>query len=620
MKRRTLFAIVLELGLAGALSAQGIPLADEARQFIRVQHARVPGTVNPPPEEPPRITLDADGHLRHAGAAPGFHFPVEPGLENQPVAAARQFLLGHRRLFGLSSPATDLVLKQSKLDRGRNVIRLDQTYAGLPVFGGQALVHIGVNAGISTVFSKLARDLSDLDAGRVPLTPTISRIDAVARIQNLAAAEAPNQNVTISPPVLMIFAPPVLGQAGPPRLVWDIMAATEASGDFQERVLLDAHNGELVRRYPLRHTAKNREIHDAQNSFLLPGPKVRDEGDPPTGDAEVDNAFKFAGDTYDFYKDHHGRDGIDDQGGEITVSVRYCPLFSGCPYQNAYWSSFWGRMVFGANMVADDVMAHELTHGVTDKESSLIYENASGAINESISDVFGEFVDLENTSGTDSASVRWLIGEDALGGAIRDMADPTQFGHPDRLGSPLFTPAVGNPNQNNDLGGVHSNSGVNNKLAYLLTDGDSFNGQTVAGLGLNQVADLYYEANVNLLTQAADWTDLYDALNQAAVNLGWSGGDRNNLYRACLAVEIASASQNIRVDVASTCPIPAGGLVCNNSMGGPYPQVAVGNIAARPGDHLLIHGGTYNETRTFGTLRFDKLTELRSYSGTATIK
>jgi hypothetical protein len=282
-------------------------------------------------------------------------------------------------------------------------------------------------------------------------------------------------------------------------------------------------------------------------------------------------------------------------------------------------------MVFGPGMVADDVMAHELTHGVTDKESNLKYENASGAINESISDIFGEFVDLVNGSGNDSDSVRWLIAEDLTIGPFRDMADPTQYGHPDRLGSPLFVSPVNNPNKWNDQGGVHTNSGVNNKLAYLLTDGDTFNGRTVDGLGISSVADLYYEANVNHLPKSADWTDLYDALNDAAVNLNWSGSERNNLYRACLAVEIASTPQDIYVDLSSTCVYPLGDLLCYNYgggvfIGGPYYEVSDAVSAALPGDHLFIHGGTYEETEMHGSIVFETIGEIRSYNGTAIIK
>src|SRR6185503_19191374 len=112
--------------------------------------------------------------------------------------------------------------------------------------------------------------------------------------------------------------------------------------------------------------------------------------------------------------------------------------------------------------------------------ANLFYYMQSGALNESFSDIFGETVDLTDGRGDDSAGVRWLLGEDLPIGAIRDMKDPTNSGQPDRTGSPLYVtdPSLG------DVGGVHSNSGVNNKAAYLMVDGGAFNGYTIQSLGI----------------------------------------------------------------------------------------------------------------------------------------
>ncbi len=179
-----------------------------------------------------------------------------------------------------------------------------------------------------------------------------------------------------------------------------------------------------------------------------------------------------------------------------------------------------------------NVVAHELTHGVTEHESDLIYWGESGAIDEALSDIFGEFVDLTNSGGTDTPAVRWLIGEDLPGGAVRSMSNPTLYNDPDRRFSlDWYTGSEDNR-------GVHFNSGVADKLAYLLTDGDTFNGETVAAQGLPAVARLFYEVQVNLLVPASDYYDLYPALRQAAVNLGWSGAAIAALEAACRAVEI----------------------------------------------------------------------------------
>ena len=147
--------------------------------------------------------------------------------------------------------------------------------------------------------------------------------------------------------------------------------------------------------------------------------------------------------------------------------------------------------ILGAGFsAADDVVGHELTHGVTDFTSNLLSYYQSGAINESLSDVWGEFIDQTNGSGTDTPAVKWLLGEDIPGfpGGIRNMSDPTQFSDPDKMTSPnYFTGSA-------DNGGVHQNTGINNKAAFLMTDGGTFNGKTVVGLGIDKVAKIYYEA------------------------------------------------------------------------------------------------------------------------------
>ncbi len=183
----------------------------------------------------------------------------------------------------------------------------------------------------------------------------------------------------------------------------------------------------------------------------------------------------------------------------------------------------------------DDMVGHEYTHAVTNYESELIYENHSGAINESLSDVFCEFVNLLNDWATDTEAVRWQIGEDLPGGAIRFMDDPPLVGDPDRMGNPLFVQPVNVPDSTNDWGGVHSNSGVNNKLAYLLVMGDTFNSRTIEGMDIQPVSELYYEANLTL-TPASDYYDLYLVLRRAAITLEWSDSQRSNLYNACMAV------------------------------------------------------------------------------------
>lgn len=189
------------------------------------------------------------------------------------------------------------------------------------------------------------------------------------------------------------------------------------------------------------------------------------------------------------------------------------------------------------------------------------------------------------------------------------MIDPPDANDPDRLNSPLYQP----PSNTADNGGVHVNSGVNNKLCYLLVDGATFNGQTVPGLGLSRVADLYYEVQTELLTSGANYLSLGNALRQAAVNLGWNSADQNTVYRACLAVEIIGGAGSFYVDKTSGCLFATGNQNCG-VVTGPWKTLAQGVAGIPAGQILRIHGANYNEPMT---LR--KAMTLRNYTGTVNL-
>jgi hypothetical protein len=328
---------------------------------------------------------------------------------------------------------------------------------------------------------------------------------------------------------------------------------TTAPAPVRELVLVDARTGVVALHFNQVHSAKQRLTYTAGNGPFLPGALICSDvpADPVCGDAHAQGAHDHAGYTYDFYMAQHGRDGIDGAGGQIKSSVHY-----NSGYDNAFWNG--DQMVYGdarSYPLADDVVAHELTHGVTEHESHLFYYYQSGAMNESFSDLWGELVDLTNGVGDDSAGVRWLIGEEVApsfpGGALRNMQDPTQspMSDPDRMTSPLYYSGEG------DGGGVHSNSGVNNKAVYLMVDGGTFNGKTVSPLGIDKTADIYYEAQTNLLNSASDYQDLYDALQQACANLTGTGGIT---AADCLEVRDAvdAVEMNLQPVSASTVSAP----------------------------------------------------------------
>ena len=267
--------------------------------------------------------------------------------------------------------------------------------------------------------------------------------------------------------------------------------------------------------------------YSANNANTLPGNLVCTEAQPSCTngtDLSADQAHHLAAAVYQMYLDVHGRNSIDNNNMPIISTVHYCgngELY--CPYANAFWSG--SQMVYGdayGFTNADDIVAHELTHGVTQYESNLFYFYQSGAINESFSDLWGEYFDQTNGIGNDTPEVKWLLGEDVTGWTNtppkpllgqRSMSNPPAFGDPDKMTSTLYYKGT------YDNGGVHWNSGVNNKAVYLMVDGGTFNGKTVTGIGWDKTLAIYYEVNTNLLTSGSDYSDLYYALQQACTNL-----------------------------------------------------------------------------------------------------
>jgi len=450
--------------------------------------------------------------------------------------SARQFLSDYGSYLGIKNENSELSLIYSKnLNDGRSVVRMQQEYDGVPVFGGEMIVQMNSEKSIISVGSKIMPDLN-VDTGY-----TIDADEASEKSLNAVAkyykVDASSLQTTI--PELWIYDPRVFGDNNVfiknPVLVWrmDVFNG-DLDTPINELTLVDAKSGKIALHFTQIYTAKYRKIYDSGNvrNNSLPGSNlIRVEGGAASGISDANYAYNYSGDTYDFYYNYFDRDSIDDLGMNLTSTVRFCYTTGACPYANAFWNG--EQMTYGNGYSsADDVVAHEMSHGVTENESNLFYYMQSGAINEAFSDIMGEFVDLTNNAGDDSDEVRWLMGEDLSIGAIRSASDPTLYGDPDSMNSTNYYCGTG------DNGGVHYNSGVANKAAYLITDGDTFNGYTITGIGINKTAQLFYEANTNLLTSGSDYSDLYDALIQAAINLNFSSSEKLTVEKAVNATQM----------------------------------------------------------------------------------
>ncbi|MCY0962290.1 M4 family metallopeptidase [Streptomyces sp. H27-H5] len=217
-----------------------------------------------------------------------------------------------------------------------------------------------------------------------------------------------------------------------------------------------------------------RTVHDALHRTRLPGTKVRGEGDAPTRDATVNRAYAGLGATHELFLKGFGRRSIDDAGLPLDATVHYDE-----DYNNAFWDG--RQMVFGDGdgdlfldfTVSVDVIGHELTHGVTQYTANLEYRGQPGALNESMSDVFGSLIkqwSLEQTA--DQAD--WLIGAGLLGPqvsgvALRSMKAPGTAYDDDELGKDPQPASMDDyVRTHSDNGGVHINSGIPNHAFYIV--------------------------------------------------------------------------------------------------------------------------------------------------------
>lgn len=407
--------------------------------------------------------------------------------------------------------AGDVTIRLVQIDEfGAAHVRVRQNVGGVPVFGGEAIIHLDAAGSLEAVTEKLIRDIT-LDT-----TPTLRDREAVS----LAVAEVGmDRSVTREPKTDL----QILRHEGVDHLTFRVQLEmrTVDGEPTMPVVFVDANSGEVVWSYDNLETAKNRKTYDAKTRTTLPGTLVRSEGQGPVSDAVLNQAHDNAGFTYDYYLSRHGRDSYNGTGAQITSSVHYSRN-----YVNAFWDGT--QMVYGdgdnsqsSPLTVLDIVGHELTHAVTSTSSGLIYANESGALNEAMSDIFGASIEAYR-DGAVSANT-WKVGEECwtpgtAGDALRYMNDPALAGDYDYYPT-RYTGT-------SDNGGVHWNSGIANLAFYLMTAGGTHpRGKTsnvVPALDANAVtsitkaAAIFYRANTTCLTPGSTFSDARDCTQQAA--------------------------------------------------------------------------------------------------------
>ena len=220
--------------------------------------------------------------------------------------------------------------------------------------------------------------------------------------------------------------------------------------------------------------------------------------------------------TYDYYMLKFGRSSVDNAGQKLLSYVHFDVDLVNANWDGTHMNYGDGDLSQGVSpLTCLDVAGHEISHGVTEHTSNLIYQDEMGALNESFSDCMGNAI---RQFGKNSATMNWLIGDEMGGTPFRDMSDPNQYGQPDTyMGTDWYAGAF-------DNGGVHTNSGVMNFWFYLLTEGGSGtndNGDTysIVGLGLDSAAAICYRMNSIYLVPTSQYADARRYAIQAAIDL-----------------------------------------------------------------------------------------------------
>lgn len=492
--------------------------------------------------------------------------PLEDAAGDDEVIAALQTALGQ--------PVPG---ELQVISRDGSALRVGQSIDGVPVIAGEAAVVVAADGAVSVV-----GEFTDT----VP--PPSGAID-VAQVAAGALGEGETLDAIIG---VRVLDPTLVGRVGPVRTVVSIEVAT---ADGRVRRSIDAIDGSVRLEEQLTHEALSRTICDGNGQPMFTGPTansacgttspypvVRTEGAPPSAVAAANLVYDYSGDTYVALQQLFGIDSFDRAGAPIISTVRVCLLFVISCIDNAWYdaaSGAKGQFFYSERFISDDIVAHEIGHGVTQFSSRLIYSGESGGLNEAMSDIYGEVVDLRNGRGNDSAAVRWLIGEDAQFGVIRSMSNPPAYGDPDWIGSPLNQPGAG----------VHTLSGIPNKVFSLVADGGSFRGTSVPGQGVDNAARLFHNVNRRYLTPGASFSSFGAALRLACGDMVAAGSLPTS---ACGSVAAALTAVGI---VSSLTSVPVTGDFDGDGRDDTL------WYTAGPGEDALSWGGSRSDLGTGAT-------------------
>ncbi len=493
--------------------------------------------------------------------------PADPGPSAAERADAAVAALLDRPGVARDATGQRLEVVSTLVERdGTSHVRIDRTLDGLPVLGGDLVVHQTPGARFDGVSQTLAAPLD------VSTTPSLTAVAARAAALRPAGATRDIRHLRAADvvPRLVVDA---LGAT--PTLAWEVTTLGRHADGTPSRLAtyVDARSGTVLRRVEGIHTADGSgeslysgtvplsvaqsgssytltdvahgggvttDMQNAEDSFLctifgsgctngvaFTSPDAR-FGDGTNGNREsaaVDAHYGGAM-TFDYFKLVHGRDGIFGNGTGAPSRVHY-----GSGYVNAFWDG--EKMTYGDGDGADfgplvslDVAGHEMCHGVTENTANLTYSGESGGLNEATSDIFGSMVEFYASTAADPGD--YYIGEQfdlANGEGFRRMDQPSSDGS----SYDCYESGIGDAD-------VHYSSGLGNHFFYLLAEGSgartiggkahsstTCDGSTVTGIGRDAAADIWFQALTSYFTSGTTYAQARTGTLSAAADLYGQG-------------------------------------------------------------------------------------------------
>ena len=390
---------------------------------------------------------------------------------NTPEERVEGFITTHKMALQYPDVMGELAYEIAEETVGGSVVSIEQRFNGIPVLGGSMTAELDGEGNIVTLIG------SPLNLENVTTTPAISGQTAFnSALVDLGVSGAALEEVQL----IIINLEKLTGKVADDitQLAYKV-TLSHGNDPGTSIYFVDAQTAGVIYSYNNLHTAVEPHIYTVGNDFTLPGTLLKSPGyEDPLFSSNADAVLlaQHLDEVTTYFSLAHNLDDLGSAGNTtLEASVDYGAIGANL----AFWTG--GQIGFSTGYVGLDLAAHEYTHAIIDNRTELIYAEQPGALNESLSDVFAALID----------DADWTIGEGLPGGILRSLENPKLYGQPDYISDFVET--------SSDNGGVHDNSGILNKAAYLIANGGTHRQVVVAGIGREKLGKLCYSALASLL-------------------------------------------------------------------------------------------------------------------------